>query len=43
MRPRLQVLDKPLIGSIVDEAKRLLDEVGMEPHLPEHREIVTLS
>src|SRR5215212_9132014 len=30
MRPRLQVLEPPLISSIVDEAKRLLDEVGME-------------
>jgi trimethylamine---corrinoid protein Co-methyltransferase len=30
MRPRLQVLEPPLMRSIVDEAKRLLDEVGME-------------
>ena len=30
MRPRLQVLEPPLISSIVDEAKRILDEVGME-------------
>src|SRR5262249_5304081 len=30
MRPRLQVLEQPLIDSIVAEAKRLLDEVGME-------------
>jgi trimethylamine--corrinoid protein Co-methyltransferase len=30
MRPRLRVLEEPLIGSIVDEAKRLLAEVGME-------------
>ncbi|HTK46317.1 MAG TPA: trimethylamine methyltransferase family protein [Patescibacteria group bacterium] len=30
MRPRLQVLESPLISSIVDEAKLLLDEVGME-------------
>ena len=30
MRPRLQVLEPPLISAIVDEAKRLLDEVGME-------------
>jgi trimethylamine--corrinoid protein Co-methyltransferase len=30
MRPKLQVLEPPLITSIVDEAKRLLDEVGME-------------
>ncbi|MBI2780548.1 MAG: trimethylamine methyltransferase family protein [Chloroflexi bacterium] len=30
MRPRLQLLEAPLITSIVDEAKRLLAEVGME-------------
>ena len=30
MRPKLQVLEPPLISAIVDEAKRLLDEVGME-------------
>jgi trimethylamine---corrinoid protein Co-methyltransferase len=30
MRPRVQVLEAPLVSSIVDEAKRLLDEVGME-------------
>ena len=30
MRPRLEVLEPPLIGAIVDEAKRLLAEVGME-------------
>ena len=30
MRPRLQVLEPPLLASIVDEAKRTLDEVGME-------------
>ena len=30
MRPRLQLLDAPLITSIVDESKRLLAEVGME-------------
>ncbi|MEO5704155.1 MAG: trimethylamine methyltransferase family protein [Candidatus Limnocylindrales bacterium] len=30
MRPRLQLLDAPLVVSIVDEAKRLLAEVGME-------------
>ena len=30
MRPRLQVLEPALLSSIVDEAKRLLDEVGME-------------
>ena len=30
MRPRLQVLEPPLVEAIVDEAKRLLAEVGME-------------
>ena len=30
MRPRLQILEPQLVTSIVDEAKRLLDEVGME-------------
>ena len=30
MRPRLRVLEAPLVESIVDEAKRLLAEVGME-------------
>ena len=30
MRPRLQVLEPPLVETIVDEAKRLLAEVGME-------------
>jgi len=30
VRPRLQLLDAPLVTSIVDEAKRLLAEVGME-------------
>jgi trimethylamine--corrinoid protein Co-methyltransferase len=30
MRPRLQVLEPELIASIVDEAKRILAEVGME-------------
>src|SRR5215213_993950 len=30
MRPKLQVLEPSLLASIVDEAKRLLDEVGME-------------
>lgn len=38
MRPRLQVLEPPLISSIVDEAKRLLDEVGMEIRGPRMRE-----
>jgi trimethylamine--corrinoid protein Co-methyltransferase len=37
MRPRLQVLEPALIASIVDEAKRLLDEVGMEIRGPEMR------
>jgi trimethylamine---corrinoid protein Co-methyltransferase len=37
MRPHLQVLDPPLITSIVDEAKRLLDEVGMEIRGPKMR------
>lgn len=30
MRPTLRVLEPPLIGSIVDEAKRILAEVGIE-------------
>ena len=30
MRPRLQLLEPPLISSIVDEAKQILAEVGME-------------
>src|SRR5689334_1985389 len=30
MRPRLRVLEAPLISSIVDEAKRILAEVGIE-------------
>src|SRR5215218_6301443 len=30
MRPKLQILEPSLLASIVDEAKRLLDEVGME-------------
>jgi trimethylamine--corrinoid protein Co-methyltransferase len=30
VRPRLQLLEPPLIASIVDEAKRILAEVGME-------------
>jgi trimethylamine--corrinoid protein Co-methyltransferase len=38
MRPRLQVLEPPLRSSIVDEAKRLLDEVGMEIRGPKMRE-----
>jgi trimethylamine--corrinoid protein Co-methyltransferase len=38
MRPHLQVLEPPLISSIVDEAKRLLDEVGMEIRGPRLRE-----
>jgi len=38
MRPRLQVLEPTLLSSIVDEAKRLLDEVGMEIRGPKMRE-----
>jgi trimethylamine--corrinoid protein Co-methyltransferase len=38
MRPRLQVLEPNLLSSIVDEAKRLLDEVGMEIRGPKMRE-----
>ncbi|HYL40143.1 MAG TPA: trimethylamine methyltransferase family protein, partial [Candidatus Binatus sp.] len=34
MRPRLQVLEPPLVQAIVDEAKRLLAEVGMEVRGP---------
>ncbi|HYL40254.1 MAG TPA: trimethylamine methyltransferase family protein, partial [Candidatus Binatus sp.] len=34
MRPRLQVLEPPLIEAIVGEAKRLLAEVGMEVRGP---------
>ena len=30
MRPRLQLLDDALIARILDEAKRILAEVGME-------------
>jgi trimethylamine---corrinoid protein Co-methyltransferase len=30
MRPRLEILEPPLIQAILDEAKRLLAEVGME-------------
>ncbi|HEX8026293.1 MAG TPA: trimethylamine methyltransferase family protein, partial [Candidatus Limnocylindrales bacterium] len=37
MRPRLEVLDPALIASIVDEAKRILAEVGMEVRGPELR------
>ena len=37
MRPRLQILEAPLVTSIVDEAKRLLDEVGMEIRGPSMR------
>ncbi|HXG25308.1 MAG TPA: trimethylamine methyltransferase family protein [Candidatus Binatia bacterium] len=38
MRPRLQVLEPELIARIVDEAKRILDEVGMEIRGPKMRE-----
>ena len=34
----MQVLEPPLISSSVDEAKRLLDEVGMEIRGPKLRE-----
>ena len=37
MRPRLQLLEPSLIASIVDEAKRILAEVGMEIRGPELR------
>ncbi len=37
MRPHLRVLEPPLIGSIVEEAKRLLADVGMEIRGPELR------
>lgn len=37
MRPRLDVLSPELIGRIVDEAKRVLAEVGMEIRGPEMR------
>jgi trimethylamine--corrinoid protein Co-methyltransferase len=40
MRPRLRVLEPPLISSIVDEAKRLLDEVGMEIRGKRMRELL---
>ena len=35
MRPRIQLLDDALIGRILDEAKRILAEVGMEVRGPE--------
>jgi trimethylamine---corrinoid protein Co-methyltransferase len=35
MRPRLRILDDELLGRIVDEAKRVLAEVGMEIRGPE--------
>jgi trimethylamine--corrinoid protein Co-methyltransferase len=34
MRPSLNILDKSLIERILDEAKRILSEVGMEIHGP---------
>lgn len=37
MRPRLQVLDDSLIRRILDEARRILAEVGMEVRGPELR------
>jgi trimethylamine--corrinoid protein Co-methyltransferase len=37
VRPRLQLLEPSLIASIVDEAKRILAEVGMEIRGPELR------
>src|SRR5258705_9584591 len=37
MRPSLNILDAELIGRIVDEAKRVLAEVGMEIRGPEMR------
>ena len=37
MRPSLNILDDELIGRIVDEAKRVLAEVGMEIRGPEMR------
>jgi trimethylamine--corrinoid protein Co-methyltransferase len=36
-RPRLQILDPSLIDQIIDEAKRVLAEVGMEIRGPEMR------
>ena len=38
MRPKLTVLDDDLIGRILDEAKRVLAEVGMEIRGPEMRQ-----
>ena len=38
MRPRIQVLDESLIAQILDEAKRILAEVGMEVRGPAMRE-----
>jgi trimethylamine---corrinoid protein Co-methyltransferase len=38
VRPRVQVLEPELIASIVDEAKRLLGEVGMEIRGPKLRQ-----
>src|SRR5947207_4182933 len=37
MRPRLEILEPPLIEAIVAEAKRLLADVGMEIRGPELR------
>ena len=37
MRPSLNILDPELVGRIVDEAKRVLAEVGMEIRGPEMR------
>nr|MBA2300346.1 trimethylamine methyltransferase family protein [Chloroflexota bacterium] len=37
MRPSLNILDAELTGRIVDEAKRVLAEVGMEIRGPEMR------
>ena len=37
MRPSLNILDAELIGRIVDEAKRVLAEVGFEIRGPEMR------
>jgi trimethylamine--corrinoid protein Co-methyltransferase len=37
MRPSLNILSDELIGQIVDEAKRVLAEVGMEIRGPEMR------
>src|SRR4029079_19149405 len=38
MRPHMQFLEPSLLSSIVDEAKRLLDEGGMEIRGPKMRE-----